>query len=52
MTFSWNSTHTALVCATAITITAIQAHLSLIDVSLVVAPILAYAGIREAKRLK
>ena len=51
MTFSWNSTHTALVCATAITITAITAHLPLVDVALVVAPILAYAGLREAKRI-
>lgn len=52
MTFSWNSTHTALVCATAITITAMTQHLALTDVVLVVAPILAYAGIREAKRIK
>ena len=49
---NWNSTHTALICATAITITAIQTHLVLTDVVLIVAPILAYAGIREAKRIK
>ena len=51
MTFSWNSTHTAIVTAGAITITAIQAHLSLVEIAFVVGPLLAYAGIREAKRV-
>lgn len=49
---TWNSTHTALVVAGAITITAINTHLPLSEVAFVIGPILAYAGIREYKRTK
>ena len=52
MSISWNSTHTALMVAGAITITAITTHTPLTEIAFVVGPILAYAGIREYKRAK
>ena len=52
MTFSWNSTHTAISAITAIAISGMHYGIEMTSLAPVLAAIGAYAAIREAKRIK
>ena len=49
---SWNSTHTALACLTAILIAGMAYGVDLQALAVVVAPLGAYVAIRENSRVK
>ena len=49
---SWNSTHTALACLTAILIAGMAYGVDLQALAVVVAPLGAYVAIRENSRIK
>lgn len=49
---SWNSTHTALACLTAIIIAGMAYGVDLEKLAIVVAPLGAYVAIRENSRVK
>lgn len=48
---SWNSTHTALVCLSAIIVAGMQYGVNLVDLAAVIAPIGAYIALREKARV-
>ena len=48
---SWNSTHTALLCLTAIIVAGMQYGVNLADLAIVIAPIGAYVALREKARI-
>jgi len=51
MSFSWNSTHTAIVALAAITIAGMQYGANLVDLLPFIGPLGLYIGVREAKRV-
>ncbi len=52
MTFSWNSTHTAIVSATSIVIAAMHYGVDIITIAPIIVSIGGYAVAREIKRIK
>ena len=52
MSFSWNSTHTAISAITAIAISGMHYGIDLTQLAPILAAIGAYATLREVKRIK
>jgi hypothetical protein len=52
MSFSWNSTHTAIVALASVVISGMQYGVNLLELIPVIAPLSVYIGAREVSRIK